>query len=66
MLDGLSTGVSRWQIINYVGKSITKEFMIITIRINYEFEGGKEKSVTRMTDWHEEACQVMANSDHEG
>ena len=28
--------------------------------------GGVEKSVTRVNFWHHQACQVMANSDHEG
>ena len=29
-------------------------------------EGGIEKSVPRITDWHHEACRVMTNGDHEG
>ena len=29
------------------------------IRILHECEGGIEKSVPRITDWHHEACQVM-------
>ena len=35
-------------------------------RIHHECEGGIEKSVPRITDWHHEACQVMTNGDHEG
>ena len=37
-----------------------------SIRIHHECEGGIEKSVLRITDWHQEACQVMTNSDSEG
>ena len=36
------------------------------IRIHHVCEGGIEKSVPRITDWHHKACQVMTNSDHEG
>ena len=36
------------------------------IRIHHECEGGIEKSVLRITDWHHEACQVMTNADREG
>ena len=36
------------------------------IRILHECEGGIEKSVTRITDWHHEACRVMTKGDHEG
>ena len=35
------------------------------ISIRHECEGGVEKSVLRITDWHHEACQVMTNGDHE-
>ena len=34
-----------------------------TIRIYHECEGGKEKSVPRITVWHHEACRVMTNGD---
>ena len=37
-----------------------------TIRIHHECEGGIEKSVPRITDWHHEACGVMTNGDCEG
>ena len=37
-----------------------------TIRIHHECEGGIEKFVPRITDWHHEACQVMTNGDCEG
>ena len=30
------------------------------------YEGGIEKSVPRITDWHHEACRVMTISDCEG
>ena len=36
------------------------------IRIYDKGEGGIEKSVPRITDWHHEACRVMTNGDHEG
>ena len=36
------------------------------IRINLECEGGIEKSVLRITNWHHEACKLMTNDDHEG
>ena len=35
------------------------------ISIHHECEGGVEKSVPRITDWHHEACRVMTNSDCE-
>ena len=35
------------------------------IRIHQECEGGIEKSVPRITDWHYKACRVMTNGDHE-
>ena len=35
------------------------------IRIYHECEGGMEKSVLRITDWHHEACRVMKNCDPE-
>ena len=34
--------------------------------IYHECEGGIEKSVPRITDWHYEACRVMTNGDREG
>ena len=36
------------------------------IRIPHECEGGIEKSVPRITDWHHKACRVMSNCDPEG
>ena len=36
------------------------------IRIDHECEGGIEKSIPRITDWHHGACRVMTNGDHEG
>ena len=36
------------------------------IRIYRECEGGIEKSVSRITDWHHKACGAMANGNREG
>ena len=36
------------------------------IRIHHECEGGTEKSVWRITDWHHKACRVVTKGDHEG
>ena len=36
------------------------------LRIHHKCEGGIEKSVLRITDWHHEACQVMTNGDRQG
>ena len=36
------------------------------IRIYHECEGSIDKSVTRITIWHPEACRVMINGDHAG
>ena len=36
------------------------------IRIYHKCEGGIEKSVPRVTNWHHEACPVMTNSDCDG
>ena len=33
---------------------------------HHECEGGIEKSVLRITDWHIEACGVMTNGDRKG
>ena len=38
----------------------------LIIRIHHECESGREKSISRITDCHHEACRVMANVDHEG
>ena len=38
----------------------------VIIRIYHECEGGIEKSVPRITNWHHEACRVMTNGDREG
>ena len=37
-----------------------------SIRIHHECESGIEKSVMRITDWHQEACQVMTKGDCKG
>ena len=36
------------------------------LSIYHVCEGGIEKSVPRITDWHHEACRVMTNGDPEG
>ena len=38
----------------------------LIIRIHHECEGSIEKSVSRITNWHHEACRVMINGDREG
>ena len=35
-------------------------------RIHHYCEGGVEKSVPRITDWHHQACPVMTSYDQEG
>ena len=40
--------------------------MLWTISIHHECEGGIEKSVSRIADWHHEACRVMTIGDLEG
>ena len=44
----------------------TKQREVKNIRIHHEREGEIEKSVLRITDWHQEACRVMTNCDREG
>ena len=36
------------------------------IRICHVYEGGIEKSIPRITDWHHEACRVITIGDLEG
>ena len=36
-----------------------------TIRMHHECEGGIEKFVPRITDWHHKACRVMPKGDRE-
>ena len=36
------------------------------IRIHHDGEGGIEKSIPGIIDWHHKACRVITNSDHEG
>ena len=36
------------------------------ISIHHEFEGGIEKSVPWITNWHHEACRAMTIGDREG
>ena len=40
--------------------------VLYNISIHHEYEGGIEKSVPRITDWHHEACRVMTIVDREG
>ena len=44
------------------GQKLTQ---VENIRIYHEYEGGIEKSVPRIGDWHHEACRVMKTSDLE-
>ena len=44
-------------------KCIFCNMLLQHIRIYHECEGGIEKSVPRITDWHHEACRVMTNGD---
>ena len=39
---------------------------VLIIRIHHEFEGGIEKYVPRITDWHHDDCRVTTNGDREG
>ena len=36
-----------------------------SIRIYHEYEGGIDKTVLRITDWHHGACPLITNGDHE-
>ena len=45
---------------------VVKHLPVKNIRICHECEGGIEKSVPRVTNWHHQACRVMTNRDHEG
>ena len=38
----------------------------VIIRMYHESEGGIEKSVPRITDWHHKACGMTTNGDPEG
>ena len=40
--------------------------MINTIRVLHECEGGIEKSILRITNWHHEPCRVMTKGVPEG
>ena len=40
--------------------------MSVIIRIYHEYEGGIEKSVPRINDWHHKACRVMTIGDRKG
>ena len=55
----------------YVLKKVPRSFplrdsLAKIIRMHHECEGGKEKSVPRITDWHHDSCQVMIYGDHDG
>ena len=50
---------------NPTTSTVTTSF-VGTIRIYHECEGRIEKSVSRITVWHHEACRVMTNCDLEG
>ena len=47
------------------GKLDIKRHSPSILYIYHECEGGIE-FVPRTTDWHHEACRMMANGDHEG
>ena len=36
------------------------------IRMIHEYEGGIDKSIPMITDWHYETCRVMTNGDRKG
>ena len=38
----------------------------LNIRIHHECEGGIEKSVPRIRNWHQEPCRVITNGDQTG
>ena len=40
--------------------------MMCGLQRRFQGEGGKEKSVPRITDWQQEACRVMPNGDRKG
>ena len=48
------------------GSTLTIKKVLINVRIYHECEGGIEKSVPRITDWHHEASQAMTIHDFEG
>ena len=43
-----------------------KDQIAETLRIHHECQGGIEKSIWRIIDWHHEAWRVMTNGDREG
>ena len=45
---------------------VSTSLSVVIKRIYEECEGKIEKSVPRITVWHQEASQVMTNSDPEG
>ena len=50
----------------FVTLSLSQSILLANnIRIYVECEGGIEKSVARITDWHHEACRVMRIDDHD-
>ena len=62
------------EVIKITHNSTTREILPVlkinkaedNIRIHHECEGGIEKFVPRITDWHHEACRVMTIGDREG
>ena len=55
-----------FQVIFFYSCILSFFFLFKNIRIHHECDGGIEKSVPRITDWHHEACRVMPNGDREG
>ena len=45
---------------------LRKVLIYKNIRIRHECEGGIEKFVPWINDWHHKACQLMTNGDQEG
>ena len=53
--------------LSHMGKNNGNSYLVCEkIRNHHECEGGLEKSIPMITDWHHEACQVMTNGDPEG
>ena len=50
---------------SYCKKNVAPSTLVRTLLMKLA-PGGIEKSVTRITNWHHEACRVMANGDHGG
>ena len=59
------TGWYRYVRLSHMGKiNGNRDLVCENISIHHECEGGIEKSVPRITNWHYEACPVMTIVDH--